>query len=178
MKAARIVIEFVCIIAILVLAVGWLGAEKELKNYQSELTKANQLLASANLEIDELKNELTANSIALKKLAEDNRELSGVVFNLRTKKPKEFGSLEELKAWLAEDDSDSTFYFFEGVVDFTKPYDCDDYAVALMRNALEDYYLISTQINDEHMLNSTIIGNDIYLIEPSTDKVWLWGQRD
>jgi len=174
--------EVVCIITIIVailgLTTGWLRAEKELKIYHSDLIKANQSLRLANLEIDGLEEKLATNTITLKKLEEDNKELKSVISDLRTRKPKEFSSLEELKTWLAADDSDSTLYYFEGYIDFTKPYDCDDYAVALMRNALKNGYLISTQIDGDHMLNSTIIGNNVYFIEPSTDKVWLWGQRD
>ena len=57
-------------------------------------------------------------------------------------------------------------------------YDCDDYAVALVYNALSDGYSVSLQVEDNHMLNSTVIGNNIYFIEPQNDKVWLWGYRD
>jgi hypothetical protein len=90
--------------------------------------------------------------------------------------PAEFGSFSELKAWLAEDDTDSTLYIYgSGCI---LEYDCDDYAVALSRNALADGYAVSMEIEGTHMLNSTIIGNNIYLIEPQTDEVWLWGYRD
>jgi hypothetical protein len=92
--------------------------------------------------------------------------------------PKEFESLDALKAWLAEDDSDSSLYFFGSACLPSSNYDCDDYATALMYNALCDGYLVSLQIDGNHMLNSTMIGNDIYFIEPQDDKVWLWGQRD
>jgi hypothetical protein len=90
--------------------------------------------------------------------------------------PREFQSLDELKAWLAQDDTDSTLNIV-GSTNFGN-YDCDDYAVALMYNALSDGYLVSLQIEDSHMLNCTVIGNGIYFIEPQSDKVWLWGYRD
>ncbi len=90
--------------------------------------------------------------------------------------PREFESVGVLKAWLAEDDTDSTLYIFGAGCIST--YDCDDYATALVYNALADGYSVSTQIVDKHMLNSTIIGNEIYLIEPQNDDVWLWGYRD
>jgi hypothetical protein len=90
--------------------------------------------------------------------------------------PREFQSLEELKAWLVVDDTDSTVYIFgAGCLDC---YDCDDYAVALMRNALKDGYLISMQFEKNHALNSTIIGNSVYSIEPQNDEVRFMGNRD
>lgn len=90
--------------------------------------------------------------------------------------PREFSSVDELKAWLAQDATDETLYIFgNGCL---ANYDCDDYAVALMRNALLDGYLVSLQIEDHHMTNSTIIGNEIYFIDPQTGEVWFWGHRD
>ena len=90
--------------------------------------------------------------------------------------PREFESLDELNAWLDKDDTDSTIYIF-GSGCLTS-YDCDDYAAALVQNALLDGYSVSTQIEGNHMINSTIIGNKIYFIEPQNDKVWFWGYRD
>ncbi|MCJ7828540.1 MAG: hypothetical protein MUP81_02235 [Dehalococcoidia bacterium] len=89
--------------------------------------------------------------------------------------PKEFESLETLKAWLMQDNTESAF---TDTTDIN--YDCDDYARGLMRNALEDGYLISTQIDifKAHMFNSAMIGNDIYFIEPQTDEVWFSGHID
>jgi hypothetical protein len=90
--------------------------------------------------------------------------------------PAEFASVDELQTWLAQDDTDSTLYIFgSGCI---AEYDCDDYAIALVYNALADGYSVSLQIEGKHMLNSTIIGNSIYFIEPQTDEVWLWGYRD
>jgi len=103
----------------------------------------------------------------------------------------EFASLEELENWLANDYTDGYHYIvswdesitlnIDGTSDAYKlDEDCDDYAIALQRAALEDGYLISVQLDYEklHALNSTFIGNEIYLIEPQTDRVWLGGLRD
>jgi hypothetical protein len=47
-----------------------------------------------------------------------------------------------------------------------------------MKAALEDGYLVSTELWSCHMLNSTIIGNDVYTIEPETDGVQFVGELD
>jgi hypothetical protein len=91
-------------------------------------------------------------------------------------RPRQFNSVDELKAWLAEDDTDSTIYIFGfGCLD---TYDCEDYARALMINALKDGYLVSIQWEDNHALNSTIIGNSVYFIEPQNDDIWFKGYLD
>lgn len=77
---------------------------------------------------------------------------------------REFGSLDELKTWMP------SLYIFGG--------DCDDYSLYLVELAHQDGYEMSTQITGTHMLNSTIIGNDIYFIEPQTGEIWLWGYTD
>lgn len=87
----------------------------------------------------------------------------------------EFSSLEELKEWLERNDVDSRIPSYPG-------FDCDDYAYQLQKNAAKDGYIISTELiieNGElHMLNSALIGNDIYFIEPQDDEVWFYCSRD
>lgn len=81
--------------------------------------------------------------------------------------PKSFPSLKALKDWLAGDDTDGREYI-EG------EFDCDDFALMLQQHALEYGYRIDIQYscNDEHhVMNSTIIGNSVYLIEPQDDEV-------
>jgi len=58
--------------------------------------------------------------------------------------------------------------------------ECDDYAVALQESAAWSGYYVSVQFDvaEEHALNTAVIGNDIYYIEPQTDEVWFLGQRD
>jgi len=99
---------------------------------------------------------------------------------------REFASLQELKDWLEQDKTDATL-FFTGSVDLSNPYskyanDCDDFAYRLQKSALTQGYLMSTEIivkgREQHMINSTIISNNIYFIEPQTDKVWLGAYRD
>jgi hypothetical protein len=88
--------------------------------------------------------------------------------------PKNFPSLEALQDWLAEDDTDSREYI-EG------EFDCDDFALMLQQHAFEDGYKIDLQYSDNgdlHAMNSTIIGNYLYFIEPQSDEVTLAGRVD
>ena len=105
-----------------------------------------------------------------------------------TEKPitvQEFASLEELKAWLAVDDTNEYVYYFagkDGVPQVSDKYDCDDYAFDLQKRAIEAGFLMSATIiqknGQPHMINLVAIGNDIFYIEPQTDKVWFHCHRD
>ncbi len=111
-----------------------------------------------------------------------------VVKEVPVEKPvelREFTSLEELKAWLAEDDTDEFVYLFaskNGVCQQNDRYDCDDYAFQLQKRAASCGFLISvTIINSRgmpHMINLAGISNNIYYIEPQSDKVWFYCNRD
>ena len=95
-----------------------------------------------------------------------------------------FDSERELAEFLEQDDTDSVIRFVSQA-DFS--YDCDDYARALRRRALEQGFLMSLQLVSDgeifgvkvsdfagpHMGNLSMIGNDIYYIEPSTDEFCL-----
>ena len=109
---------------------------------------------------------------------------------------REFASLEELEGWLAEDRTDGKHIIFRLVKGGTainlegeeSPnawvdpnfQDCDDYAVALQKEAAKDGYKINVQLDTKkmHALNSVFIGNKIYFVEPQTDKVWFAYHRD
>ena len=94
---------------------------------------------------------------------------------------REFASLKELKEWLRSDNTDRVHLIFGNEGTRVNPdFDCDDYAYTLQKAAEKDGYLISIQVDTmkRHGLNNTFIGNDIYFIEPQTDKVWLAYYRD
>lgn len=159
----------------------WLGTKSELgaqnQQYAYSLEEISRLakIANGELMLTNQKVELANASIEELKQKLEEAERFGNYWWQRAH-PRQFKSLDELKAWLAQDDTDSTFYVFGSAC--LSNYDCDDYAMALVYNALADGYLISTQIVGDHMLNCAVIGNEIYFIEPQTDEVWLWGHRD
>jgi hypothetical protein len=93
--------------------------------------------------------------------------------------PVHFGSLGELRDWLAEDNTNTP----EGVEHLSPgELDCDDYALMLQKHALEDGYIISVRFElsgeEGHACNTAVIGNNIYHIEPQTDVVRLIGHLD
>jgi len=130
----------------------------DLSAYGAEVNRLNSELNQQDIEVKRLGDELTA-ALEEADYWEDKAHL------------RQFTSVEELKAWLAVNDIDKREY-----VEFT--YDCDDFAQDLMIAALEDGYLVSTELWSFHMLNSTIIGNEIYTIEPMTDGVQFVGKLD
>ena len=101
------------------------------------------------------------------------------------KELREFASLEELRAWLAKDDTNEYVYLWAGTDGICRPsdkYDCDDYALQLQFRAAKSGFLISATIIEEqgkpHMINLACIGSDIYYIEPQTDRVWFYSHKD
>ena len=202
LKVAYGLVITILLSSCLIIGAGWLTTKRNIETLQtvntilkeqinSQNLQHSQALQEANYQIEVANQQvISANQLALS--ANNSAELGNVTIGelkqelAGTEKwqdywwqrahPKEFESLDALKAWLAQDDTDHAIYIFgSGCL---KNYDCDDYAVALVYNALQDGYSVSTEIVDDHMMNSTIIGNEIYLIEPQTDEVWLWGKRD
>ena len=123
-----------------------------------------------------------------KEVVKKEIEYRDIVKNVIVEKPikqREFASLEELKKWLAEKSVVKSIFFFvtpNGTQASSNKYDCDDYALDLQKRALEDGYLMSASVIEKqgqlHMINLATIGNDVYYIEPQTDEVWFYCNRD
>ena len=84
---------------------------------------------------------------------------------------KPFRSWKELGVWLANN------YVKDAVPDR-----CVDTALELNRRAWQDGYQMSTELwgdgkREGHMINSTVIGDEIYFIEPSSAMSWLGGVK-
>jgi hypothetical protein len=87
--------------------------------------------------------------------------------------PVHFSTLWELRTWLAQDDTDTNpEHLTPGDLD------CDDYALTLQKHALQDGYIVSARLVDsdedgllDHAMNTAVIGNKVYSIEPQTDAV-------
>ncbi len=125
---------------------------------------------------------------AVKEVVAKQIEYRDIVKEVVIEKPieqSEFSSKEELEKWLAEDDTEGNVYFFvraDGTEVSSAKYDCDDYALDLQKRALKDGYLMSASVVEKgdqlHMINLVTIGNDVYYIEPQTDEVWFYANRD
>lgn len=131
--------------------------------YQDEL----QELESCKEEIEELKKII--------KLNDPNPEVI-------LKELKWFSSKSELRQWLFNNAISERQYK-------TTTYDCDDYATDLKLAAEEDGYRMDIQWDlsgrfdptgkgQPHALNSTRIGNTVYIIEPQTDAIVYEGRID
>jgi len=114
-----------------------------------------------------------------------------IVERIETTKPlRYFQSLEELEQWLV---NIKVLDIRFDVVDKEtseriEKFDCEDYALRLQEKALRDGYIISFEVihsaeynalfkqkripaNTIHAINSVILGNEIYYIEPQTHEV-------
>jgi len=97
---------------------------------------------------------------------------------------RNFNDLEELKQWL-NDEMKVTTVRFQSPDD---EIDCDDYALAMQTRALSDGYIVSFEVigrseynmlfntqlpqsQSLHAINSVIIGNKVYFIEPQTGEL-------
>jgi len=97
---------------------------------------------------------------------------------------RDFSDLEELKRWLEDKMNVTTIYFQLPSTEV----DCDDYALDMQHKALADGYIMSFEVigrseynalfkaklpdsQSLHAINSAIIGNDVYYIEPQTGEV-------
>ena len=105
---------------------------------------------------------------------------------------RNYNSLEELKQWLVEVNSNTTTIYFERPDVIA---DCDDFALTLQRKALADGYMMSLEIiepskynslfesgkmppNTLHAINLAVIGNNAYYIEPQTGEIIFAAQLD
>ena len=198
-----VTIILVCILN----GVAWWNARQTLETvqatadyYYTELTRANYQKELANAEInewarrtDELKNRLEVANNAVAELTDRNHELRCTNYDLReNSKLRYFESTDELEAFLEESDVDHHIYVTAG--QDWRTYDCEDYAKALRGDANSSGFHMNIQAvwryrrpdtgelmgryNEGYALNSIIIGNEMYFIEPQTDDYWLAAYLD
>lgn len=92
---------------------------------------------------------------------------------------REFASEEELAEWLVADKTNEIPYMKD-------IFECENFARSLMKHALNDGNYMSFQVlknytrpetneftEGPHAINSTIIGNYVYFIDPQTDEYWI-----
>lgn len=115
-----------------------------------------------------------------------------VIFNrIENSNPlRNFQDLEELQRWL---ENTKVHDIGSDVADkeinqSIKSFDCDDYALKLQKKALRDGYIVSFEVihpseygdlfkqgqipeGTIHAINSVIIGNEVYYIEPKTNEI-------
>jgi len=84
-----------------------------------------------------------------------------------------FSNVNELMLWLAMDSTDQQEYI-------PVTHDCEDFAIDLQKAGQVDGYLINLQFDliEAHVLDSVVIDNYVYFIEPQTDEIWYVGSLD
>jgi len=151
----------VCMALVLTsLAGGW-----HLGQLQSELMETKAELVVAENRITALQSYL---AIRGSELLSKKQELEKTQQELQAARPRHFNSLEELKTWLARDDTDQMVYAKD-------EFNCINFALTLEDRALADGYILSTEVLPvaAHWVNIAVIGDRIYLIEPQDDSVIL-----
>jgi len=89
--------------------------------------------------------------------------------------PRQFENYTELYTWLKEI---KISVVIKSDTLFSKV-DCDDFALTLQAKALADGYIINVEREpSNHAMNSAIIGNDWYLIEPTNNTITHWTELD
>lgn len=86
-----------------------------------------------------------------------------------------FPTVTDLIRFLEEDQTDQHGY--------SKDFDCDDFAFTLSQNAMSRGYQLFPFAEGKHLRNvaHVALGDDsilVYIVEPQTDKIIIWGQVD
>ena len=188
----RWILIIVLLIGLAILGISWNSTRAELSNTKFILSNTKATLERTETELSTTKVSLQKTETELKASRADVEHWKSIA------NPKQFSSLQELKNWLASDDTNTHKY--------SKDFDCDDFALMLQQHAKDDGYKIDIQtvyfddwgydaygdlwfyynyhyywpglpglkFKCYHAMNTAIIGNSIYLIEPYTDEVLFW----
>jgi hypothetical protein len=108
---------------------------------------------------------------------------------------QDFATVEALERWLERDNTDSHLFLVcnkDGLAQLTGT--CEDKALNLIEQAEREGIRLHLQVLDNslyyrfykkhlpihtyHAAVIAIVGNEIYLIEPSTDEIWLMAVKD
>jgi len=149
-------------IALLVvfLAGGW-----HLGQIQSELVETQMNLVAAQNSITTLKDQLATRDSELLPV---KAQLEEARHDTAETQLRHFSSLEELKTWLARDNTNENQYS-------PSNFNCIDFALMLQKHALVDGCILSTEVLPvgAHWVNVAVIGDSAYFIEPQDDSLIL-----
>ena len=137
----------------------------------SELFETKIQLAAAENTKARLLENLAIQGSELLSLKQELEELSRQFENTQQEEKqtglRHFNSLDELQAWLAEDDTNQ--------MEYCEEFNCIDFALQLQERALADGYILSTEVLPVayHWANIAVIGDVYYVIEPQDDRILL-----
>jgi predicted nucleic acid-binding Zn-ribbon protein len=136
------------------------AAEGQVAVLEGNVSTLETDLAAAEAQVSTLEAELADAEAQVATLTE---ELAKV------KDPGHFTSLQELEAWLAQDDTDTAYPFLSTA----------ELAFILQVRALRDGYLLPAEVYAGGVgLNVAYIGSDIYLVSPEDDFTIWWDTMD
>ncbi|MCK5577801.1 MAG: hypothetical protein KAI14_05730 [Dehalococcoidales bacterium] len=153
-----------------------LALQADLAAAQAEVSTLQADLAAAQAEVSTLQADLAAAQAEVSTLQADlaaaEADVSALSEELQTvKDPRHFTSLQELEAWLAQDNTDTTYPFASA---FERAY-------VLQVRALRDGYLLPAYFADpdydrivEFVGNLAYIGDEIYYVWAGDDSNFLW----
>jgi len=167
-------------------SVSWLSVNQDLEisqvqaaSYYTELAEANHQLESANTKLSDLEYEVSTLEDRFKEgkdniadLEARNKELLELNYDLRQKnQSREFKDVAELREYVV-----NYKHSFTGALPLSGQNNaCVMLATAMVKDARKNGYLMSTEIVNGgwHMICSTMIGREIWFIEPATKEFWL-----
>jgi len=151
--------------AIIALLVVFLAGGWYLGQVQSELMETQMNLVADQNSITALKNQLAARDSELLSI---KTQLEEARHHTAETQPRHFSSLEELKTWLARDNTNESQYS-------PSNFNCVDFALMLQKHALVDGYILSTEVLPvgAHWVNVAVISDSAYFIEPQDDSIIL-----
>jgi septal ring factor EnvC (AmiA/AmiB activator) len=155
------------------------AAEAEVSALEQEKLILFTNLAAAEAEVSALETDLAAAEAEVSALETDlaaaEAEVSALSAELQTvKDPRHFTSLQELEAWLAQDNTDIAYPFASS---FERAY-------ILQVRALRDGYLLPANFEDidfdftvDFVGNLAYIGNEIYYVWAGDDSTFMWASN-
>jgi septal ring factor EnvC (AmiA/AmiB activator) len=153
--------------------------ETDLAAAEAEVSALETDLAAAEAEVSALETDLAAAEAEVSALETDlaaaEAEVSALSAELQTvKDPRHFTSLQELEAWLAQDNTDIAYPFASS---FERAY-------ILQVRALRDGYLLPANFEDidfdftvDFVGNLAYIGNEIYYVWAGDDSTFMWASN-
>lgn len=140
--------------------------EGDVSTLEGDVSTLETELSTSQATVSSLETDLANTQNSLQAQEDINSELSGDLNTIRS--PRHFSSLAELKAWLAQDDTNTAYAYKSSV----------ERCFILQVRALRDGYILSailyTTDGNKYVMNQAVIGNSIYRVSATNDYVYFF----
>jgi hypothetical protein len=166
-----VVLFIVVFSGIIVFGSGYVASDSDINRTGMDIDSSCLWLNGSNYEAEQSFSSSTIadNDSGILQLDLANTLSNGEITCLRP-----FTSFKELKQFLDEDLTDEYTY--------SRSFDCDDFAFMLSQNALNKGYQVFPFAEGNHLKNvaHVALGDTIvvYIVEPQTDEIRIWGKVD